>query len=111
MPSAPTDVLLELKQFNVHDCAMDLPFALALLKLVGVAQTGIDKDQKYSKAISDFKETVSQCCSVPLPYTIGSIAIKATRLLGYRYLWINSACIIQDSPGNLDWARESPWMD
>jgi hypothetical protein len=29
-------------------------------------------------------------------------AIKVTRLLGFRYLWIDSLCIIQDSPGNLD---------
>ena len=33
---------------------------------------------------------------------------KVTRYLGIRYLWIDSLCIIQDSPE--DWARESSAM-
>jgi Heterokaryon incompatibility protein (HET) len=33
---------------------------------------------------------------------------KVTRHLGIRYLWIDSLCIIQDSPE--DWARESSAM-
>ena len=32
-------------------------------------------------------------------------AIEVTRSLGIRYLWIDSLCIIQDSP--VDWAQES----
>jgi hypothetical protein len=35
-------------------------------------------------------------------------AFKVTRHLGIRYLWIDSLCIVQDSPG--DWARESSAM-
>jgi hypothetical protein len=35
-------------------------------------------------------------------------AISITRRLGYRYLWIDSLCIIQDSAE--DWARESAQM-
>jgi hypothetical protein len=35
-------------------------------------------------------------------------AIVITRRLGYRYLWIDSLCIIQDSPA--DWAIESGRM-
>ena len=35
-------------------------------------------------------------------------AISITRSLGYRYLWIDSLCIIQDDPS--DWAFESSTM-
>lgn len=35
-------------------------------------------------------------------------AITVTRRLGYRYLWIDSLCIIQDS--HTDWATESSLM-
>ncbi|EPE34410.1 hypothetical protein GLAREA_10104 [Glarea lozoyensis ATCC 20868] len=35
-------------------------------------------------------------------------AISLTRRLGYRYVWIDSLCIIQDSPA--DWTRESAAM-
>ncbi|CZR69753.1 uncharacterized protein PAC_19653 [Phialocephala subalpina] len=37
-------------------------------------------------------------------------AIKITRKLGIRYLWIDSLCIIQDEPGQADWRRESGTM-
>jgi hypothetical protein len=37
-------------------------------------------------------------------------AIAVTALLGYSYLWIDSLCIIQDSPGGADWAAERPRM-
>ena len=35
-------------------------------------------------------------------------AVKVTRLLGIRYLWIDSLCIVQDDPE--DWLRESAMM-
>jgi hypothetical protein len=35
-------------------------------------------------------------------------AVKVTRLLGIRYLWIDSLCIIQDDPE--DWLHESAMM-
>jgi Heterokaryon incompatibility protein (HET) len=38
-------------------------------------------------------------------------AILITYELGYRYIWIDSLCIIQDSEGASDWLRESPTMD
>ncbi|KAH7176189.1 heterokaryon incompatibility protein-domain-containing protein [Dactylonectria macrodidyma] len=36
-------------------------------------------------------------------------AITVTRHLGYRYLWIDSLCIVQDDPA--DWERESGLME
>lgn len=38
-------------------------------------------------------------------------AIVVARKLGLRYLWIDSLCIIQDSPGDVDWAHESSLMN
>ncbi|KAK3984324.1 heterokaryon incompatibility protein-domain-containing protein [Cladorrhinum sp. PSN332] len=35
-------------------------------------------------------------------------AVQVTRTLGFRYLWIDSLCIVQDDPG--DWAVESAKM-
>ncbi|KAF1830820.1 HET-domain-containing protein [Decorospora gaudefroyi] len=43
----------------------------------------------------------------PLPQTFKD-AITITRALGLRYLWIDSLCIIQDSPE--DWALHAPHM-
>ena len=37
-------------------------------------------------------------------------AIFATRALGVKYLWIDSLCIIQNSPDGCDWNRESMLM-
>lgn len=42
-----------------------------------------------------------------LPLTF-KLAIEITKRLGYRYLWIDSLCIIQDSPE--DWRTESLTM-
>jgi hypothetical protein len=42
-----------------------------------------------------------------LPKTLHD-AIKITRSLGERYIWIDSLCIVQDSPD--DWAKESATM-
>ncbi|KAK8074429.1 hypothetical protein PG997_009092 [Apiospora hydei] len=35
-------------------------------------------------------------------------AFNVTMDLGYDYIWIDSLCIIQDSPGAEDWKRECP---
>jgi Heterokaryon incompatibility protein (HET) len=45
-----------------------------------------------------------------LPRTFQDAIIVARRL-GLRYLWIDSLCIIQDSPGDVDWAHESSLMN
>ncbi|KAK7992092.1 heterokaryon incompatibility protein-domain-containing protein [Apiospora saccharicola] len=42
-----------------------------------------------------------------LPHTFRD-AVEVTRALGLRYVWIDSLCIIQDSPD--DWHREAPRM-
>ncbi|KAH9228319.1 hypothetical protein K456DRAFT_1753763 [Colletotrichum gloeosporioides 23] len=45
--------------------------------------------------------------SIPLASlpTLLREAIRATRSLGYEYIWIDALCIIQDDPD--DWAREA----
>jgi hypothetical protein len=42
-----------------------------------------------------------------LPKTVRD-AIRYTRLLGFRYLWVDALCILQDDP--LDWEREATNM-
>uniref|UniRef100_A0A8H7TPG6 Heterokaryon incompatibility domain-containing protein n=1 Tax=Bionectria ochroleuca TaxID=29856 RepID=A0A8H7TPG6_BIOOC len=37
-------------------------------------------------------------------------AIKITRELGIRYLWIDALCIIQDQESQEDWLKEAPTM-
>ncbi|CCM05787.1 uncharacterized protein FIBRA_08020 [Fibroporia radiculosa] len=54
--------------------------------------------------IDDLKSGIEKST---LPQTFQH-AIVTTRELGYRYLWIDSLCIIQDSPQ--DWAYESQFM-
>ncbi|KAK8024544.1 HET-domain-containing protein [Apiospora rasikravindrae] len=38
-------------------------------------------------------------------------AMQVTLDLGYKYIWIDSLCIIQDAPDSGDWARECPSPD
>jgi hypothetical protein len=56
------------------------------------------------KTLSDYEKEVSWGV---LPATFRD-AITVSRRLGIRYIWIDSLCIIQDSPA--DWARESAKM-
>lgn len=37
-------------------------------------------------------------------------AIRITQALGVQYIWIDSLCIIQDSPEMVDWRKEAPRM-
>jgi hypothetical protein len=37
-------------------------------------------------------------------------AVRVTRMLGLRYLWIDSLCIIQDQDSRHDWENESRKM-
>ena len=37
-------------------------------------------------------------------------AVEISRLMGIRYLWIDSLCIIQDSENAIDWRREAALM-
>ncbi|KAK4118141.1 HET-domain-containing protein, partial [Parathielavia appendiculata] len=52
-------------------------------------------------------ESFTQQIPEPLPQTF-SDAVAVTRAFGIRYLWIDSLCIIQDSPE--DWALHAPLM-
>ena len=55
--------------------------------------------------LDTFVSTGVPVSSLPLSF---SDAIDVCRYLGYRYLWIDSLCIIQDD--NKDWERESGLM-
>ncbi|KAK4243759.1 HET-domain-containing protein [Corynascus novoguineensis] len=57
-----------------------------------------------SSALNEFRELIPDAA---LPKTYRD-AIHATWVLGFRYLWIDSLCIVQDSAE--DWARESAMM-
>ncbi|PMD42866.1 HET-domain-containing protein [Hyaloscypha variabilis F] len=56
---------------------------------------------------SNFKARCNEIQIANLPATFRD-AVKITRELGYRYLWIDSLCIIQDSVS--DWQMESVKM-
>jgi hypothetical protein len=44
-----------------------------------------------------------------LTRTLGEFVVAARRL-GFRYVWIDCLCIIQDGDGGVDWGRESQTM-
>jgi hypothetical protein len=78
VPLAVTDGLSELKKFNVHDCVMDLPFAIALLELVNAAAFTSKRQQEFAYVIASFEDRVSQNCGIPLVYTVVSLAVDGT---------------------------------
>ncbi|KAK3500382.1 heterokaryon incompatibility protein-domain-containing protein [Neurospora hispaniola] len=59
--------------------------------------------------VNNFKEFQREIPWKCLPKTYQN-AIEATRRLGIRYIWIDSLCIIQDSPDGKDWVAESAKM-
>ncbi|KAK3493647.1 heterokaryon incompatibility protein-domain-containing protein [Neurospora crassa] len=59
--------------------------------------------------VNNFKEFEREIPWKKLPKTFQD-AIEATRRLGIRYIWIDSLCIIQDSPDGKDWITESAKM-
>lgn len=56
---------------------------------------------------ANLAEHIDRVQFMTLPRTFQD-AIKITRILGHRYLWIDSLCIIQDNEE--DWAREASLM-
>lgn len=60
--------------------------------------------------LSDNIEQLQQCIPYgELPQTFQE-AMKITRRLGYRYIWIDSLCIIQDPSDTTDFEREAVTM-
>jgi Heterokaryon incompatibility protein (HET) len=62
---------------------------------------------RFVTEISNLHERTQGIALSDLPNTFLD-AIKVTRKLGYRYLWIDSLCILQDS--HQDWVDESSRM-
>ncbi|KAF2753931.1 HET-domain-containing protein [Pseudovirgaria hyperparasitica] len=56
---------------------------------------------------ANYKHRQSRVDASQLPHSFTD-AIRVTRLLGFRYLWIDSLCIIQDDLK--DWEEEAPMM-
>ena len=56
---------------------------------------------------STLKKRIAEICAAELPKTFQD-AIFVTHVLGFRYLWIDSLCIVQDSKE--DWDIESSRM-
>jgi hypothetical protein len=56
---------------------------------------------------NNLEQFIANKIPVPLPKTFDD-AVVTTRALGIRYLWIDSLCIIQDSPE--DWSDQAPRM-
>ncbi|KAK0638363.1 hypothetical protein DIS24_g9890 [Lasiodiplodia hormozganensis] len=47
------------------------------------------------KSSIDYLETIGSLCDADLPATVAE-AMQACRMLGERYLWVDSLCIVQD---------------
>ena len=63
--------------------------------------------QLTTESLSNFEHGIS---TKTLPKTFKD-AIVVTRQLGYRYIWIDSLCIMQDPVDSADWLREAGMMD
>ncbi|KAF4617109.1 hypothetical protein G7Y89_g15040 [Cudoniella acicularis] len=82
---------------------------------------GLKPDTKYTTlshrwsgseiALLTFENHDSWCQALPISEfsLLFRDAMEATKCLGLRYLWIDSLCIIQNSPA--DWLHESTTMD
>ena len=68
---------------------------------------GTSKSRDYNLSSNNWKQYTDAISVSALPKTFLD-AIAFTRVLGIRYLWIDSLCIIQDSQE--DWVTESALM-
>jgi hypothetical protein len=68
---------------------------------------GVDPSHQLRLSMSRLEEFQISIPQEELP-AIFKEAIRITRHSGFKYLWIDSVCIVQDSP--LDWEREASRM-
>jgi len=67
-----------------------------------------DKVDRFCAYTSNIEKLASKMHDDELPKTFRD-AVKVTRGLGIRFIWIDSLCIVQDDP--VDWDRESKRME
>ncbi|KAF2663042.1 HET-domain-containing protein [Lophiostoma macrostomum CBS 122681] len=67
------------------------------------------KERFFTLLTSNLEDVTTSGIDITLLRRSFQDAIHATRKLGYRYIWIDSLCIIQDSV--LDWEIEAGMMD
>ena len=67
----------------------------------------IDSSKHFMTTRSSLEQRKSRICLDEMPETFRD-AVKVTRELGLRFLWIDSLCIIQDD--SEDWVRQSLFM-
>ncbi|KAH0562034.1 hypothetical protein GP486_003260 [Trichoglossum hirsutum] len=104
-PQLPTRVLDVLPKGNSGDvclCSTEGHYGpyVTLSHVWGKAQT-------ITTTLSTFEDRITAIPMESMPQTFQD-AVRITREMSIRYLWVDSLCIIQDCPE--DWAKESSMM-
>ncbi|KAF3076039.1 hypothetical protein CFAM422_000965 [Trichoderma lentiforme] len=110
VPAVPSEVLHPSTRFidTISECLVSLddinsaPFKFVALSYVW----GVDYQLRTtSSTLEDFRRKLPELLatdrSLRLPLTIRD-AMDVTLTLGYRYLWVDALCIVQDSPSDLE---------
>jgi Heterokaryon incompatibility protein (HET) len=95
----------KLSNIKLCDITGSCPEYLTLSHCWGTGELGIPEDIKTKT--DTLQERKTRITVARFPQTFRD-AIEITLHLGFRYLWIDALCIIQDSPE--DWATESRKM-
>ncbi|KAL7931997.1 heterokaryon incompatibility protein domain-containing protein [Trichoderma chlorosporum] len=110
VPAVPSDTLHPSTRFidSISRCLVSLDeVASTTFNFVALSYVwGVDYQLRTTSAtLQDFRRKLPGITATEgndrLPKTIKD-AIKVTLALGYRYLWVDALCIVQDSPSDLE---------